>query len=133
MMNRMLGLRPAGAAGCGWACATRVDAVAAIADAAASVVPASRMLRRLTPRSSRPSYVSRGAASSITDFDMIRHSSVGGCSSDAGRPLPHQAAKTEMARRRIDRLRMARGGAIAAAVVGRAQMRAALDDLARNP
>src|SRR5262249_26442992 len=38
--------------------------------------------------------------------------------------------KSEMARGRIDRLRMARGRAIAAAVVWRAQMRAAFDDLA---
>src|SRR5262245_14891565 len=38
-----------------------------------------------------------------------------------------------MARGGIDRLRMSRSGAIAAAVIRRAQMRAALDDLAWDP
>ena len=37
-----------------------------------------------------------------------------------------------MARRGIDRLRMAGGRAIAAAIIGRAQVRAAFDDLAGN-
>jgi hypothetical protein len=42
------------------------------------------------------------------------------------------AAKSDMVRRRIDRLRMACGGPIASATVGSAWTRAALDDLARN-
>src|SRR5690349_21204596 len=42
------------------------------------------------------------------------------------------AAKSDMAGRRIDRLGMACGGAIAPAVVGRAEVRAALQDLAGN-
>ena len=38
-----------------------------------------------------------------------------------------------MAGRRVDRLGMARGRSIAAAIIRRAEMRAALDHLARNP
>src|SRR5882757_2103127 len=44
--------------------------------------------------------------------------------------IPHYAAEPEMTRRSIDRLGMPCGGPIAAAIVRRAQMRAALDDLA---
>src|SRR5215471_17129028 len=47
MIIRMLGLRPDGGVGAGCACATLTDAIPASADAAASVVPPSRMLRRL--------------------------------------------------------------------------------------
>src|ERR1700732_1573918 len=47
-------------------------------------------------------------------------------------PWSNDAAEPDVARRRVDRLRMARGRAIAAAVIRRAQMRAAFDDLARN-
>src|ERR1700754_4036090 len=46
-ITRMFGRCPAGAAGRCWACATCIDAPDPSADAAASVVPASRMLRRL--------------------------------------------------------------------------------------
>src|ERR1700692_2700698 len=42
------------------------------------------------------------------------------------------AAKADMAGRGIDRFGMACGGAVAAAIVWRAQMRTALQDLARN-
>src|SRR5690349_18611295 len=45
---------------------------------------------------------------------------------------PHDAPEAEMRDRGVDRLRHAGGGAIAAAVVGGAQMRAALGHLARN-
>src|SRR3954465_345235 len=45
---------------------------------------------------------------------------------------PDHAAKPEMAGGGVDRLGMARGGPIAPAVVRRAQMRAALDHLARD-
>ena len=45
-------------------------------------------------------------------------------------PFSDDTSKTEMARGRIHRFRMARGRAVAAAVVRRAQMRAAFDDLA---
>src|SRR5215470_1333673 len=38
-----------------------------------------------------------------------------------------------MTRRRVDRLRVARRWSVAAAIVRRAQVRAALEDLARNP
>src|SRR5882757_7977866 len=46
-ITRMLGLRPDGVGGCCWACAARVRSTALIAVAAASDVPASKMLRRL--------------------------------------------------------------------------------------
>src|SRR5690606_13039556 len=41
-------------------------------------------------------------------------------------------AEADMAGRGIDRLRMTRGGAVAPAVIRRAQMRAALENLARD-
>ena len=47
-------------------------------------------------------------------------------------PLSNDAAKSQMACGCIDILRMTRRRAVPAAVVGRAQMRAALDDLAGN-
>src|SRR6188472_3252309 len=46
--------------------------------------------------------------------------------------LPNDAAKADVARRGVDRLALAGGRAIAQAVVRRAQMRAALDHLARE-
>ena len=49
-----------------------------------------------------------------------------------GAPVSDDAPKSDVAGRRVDRLRMARGRAVAAAVVGRAEMRAALDHLSRN-
>ena len=50
----------------------------------------------------------------------------------ARRSAAHDAAEPEVAGRGVDRLRKARGRPVAAAVVGRAQVRAALDHLARN-
>src|SRR5262245_326639 len=50
-ITRMFGRCPDGAAGSCWACAVGVDAADPSADAAASVVPASRILRRLMFRS----------------------------------------------------------------------------------
>ena len=47
-------------------------------------------------------------------------------------PRPHDAAEAQVARGRVDGLRHARGGPVAAAIVRRAQVRAALHDLARN-
>src|SRR5262245_33501266 len=44
----------------------------------------------------------------------------------------HDAAEAEMARRRVDALRHARGRAIAPTVVRRAEIRTALHDLARD-
>ena len=46
---------------------------------------------------------------------------------------PNDAAEADVARRGIDRLRVTRRRTVAAAVVGRAQMRAALQDPARDP
>src|SRR5688572_12449127 len=43
------------------------------------------------------------------------------------------ASETDVTRGRVDRLRMARGRAIAAAIVRGAEMRPALDNLARDP
>src|SRR5215218_5990947 len=45
---------------------------------------------------------------------------------------PHDASKTQMAGRGVERLGVSRRRAITAAVIGRAEMRAALDDLARD-
>ena len=47
-MTRIFGLRPDGAARCCCACATFIDGADPSADEAASVVPPSRILRRLT-------------------------------------------------------------------------------------
>src|ERR1700740_2989013 len=57
---------------------------------------------------------------------------MGHCSSRRSR-LTSDATKTDMARRGVDRLRMTRSRAVAAAVIRRAQVRAALQHLARNP
>src|SRR6478672_1835612 len=45
---------------------------------------------------------------------------------------PHDATKPKMTCRCVDRFGVARGGTIAAAIVRRAQMRAAFDHLARD-
>src|SRR5262245_37378867 len=47
-------------------------------------------------------------------------------------PFTDDASKSDVARRRIDGLRMTRGGAISAAITWRAQMRAAFQHFARN-
>src|SRR6266571_1951339 len=47
-------------------------------------------------------------------------------------PWSNDAAESDVTCRRVDRLRVTRGRAVAAAVVRRAQMRAAFGDLARN-
>src|ERR1700722_3783024 len=66
-MTRMLGLPPDGAGACGCcACAARMGFAAATVDAAASVVPASRILRRL--RSPLFSF----NADRSSDLDMTR-------------------------------------------------------------
>ena len=49
-----------------------------------------------------------------------------------GKRRPHHAAEPDMAGRGIDRLGVARGGAIAAAIIRRAEMRAAFQDFARD-
>src|SRR4051812_8621417 len=48
-------------------------------------------------------------------------------------PWSCDTSKADVAGGRVDRLCVARGGSVAAAVVRRAQMRAALDHLAWNP
>src|ERR1700730_5975842 len=48
-------------------------------------------------------------------------------------PLSDHASESDVARSRIDRLGMARGRAVAATIVRCAQMRATLENLARNP
>jgi hypothetical protein len=47
--------------------------------------------------------------------------------------IPDDAAEADMARRRVDRFGMARGRAVTAAIIGRAEMRAAFQNLARDP
>src|SRR6185312_9146944 len=49
-----------------------------------------------------------------------------------GERRPRDAAEADMAGRSVDRLGVARGRAVAAAVMGGAEMRAALQDLAGN-
>src|SRR6516225_2358224 len=108
MMTRMLGRWPDGAC-CACASVVSTDAAAPNADAAAKLVVASRTLRRL---------ISRAALSFF--FSLII-----AC-------LSYDASKTNMAGGRIHRFRVARSRAVAAAVVRRAEMRAAFKDLARD-
>src|SRR6185312_4475003 len=105
MMTRMFGRCPLGAC-CARAFST--DAAAPKADTAAKLVVASRTLRRLM------------VCSVLLVFSLIIAS------------LSYDASKTNMARGRIHRLRVARGRTVAAAVARRAKMRAALEDLAGN-
>src|ERR1700761_7142788 len=123
---RMLGLRPDGAVVCGdcWACATWVRSTVLIAVAAASDVPANRMLRRLRAllsddfrgRSPDPFLVWSVTSLSLVTQDLKLH----------GGLTPLHVAKSDMACRRIDRFGMTRGRPITAAIIRRAQMRAAL-------
>ena len=102
-------------AGCAAAPAPPHRRAGASAEAAASVVPPSRMLRR-----------SRGQGFFFhrrSGFRLLMVSAF---------LFANDAAKSEMACRRIHRFRVARGRAVAAAVVRRAKVRAALDDLAGN-
>ena len=46
--------------------------------------------------------------------------------------FPPHASETDMARRGIDRLRVARGGTVALAVIRSTQVRSTLEDLARD-
>src|SRR5262245_34580427 len=117
-MTRMFGRCPDGAGCCACAWAVRTDAAAPSADAAASVVPPSRMLRRLSAASFDP----------IADFVLSLSFPVVMSPS-----FSDHTSEADVARRRIDRLGMARGRPVAAAIVGRAQVRAALEHLARNP
>src|SRR5215218_9496219 len=116
-MTIMFGLAPDGAAGrgggVGCACAT----AAPPETEAASAVPASSIRRRL--RAPSPLSISPRSSGEICLLMVC--------------PFPDDAAEADVARRRIHRLRMARGGAVAAAVARRAQVRAALDHLARDP
>src|SRR5437867_4212681 len=112
-MTRMFGLRPDGA-GCACACVTLIGAPVISADAAASVVPPSRILRRLRAFSFL-------LVSSRSFFVLILSS------------FSNDTSESDVARGRIHRFRMASGWAVTAAVVRRAQVRAAFEDLARNP
>src|SRR3954471_8838970 len=107
MMNRMLGFR------CG-ACAT---AGAAIAADIRAVAPIRAALARMCRKRDLSALVCEDARSLVM-----------GSSS-----LSDDAAEADMARRGVDRLRVTRCRTVAAAVVGRAQMRAALQHPARNP
>src|SRR5215471_2815106 len=112
MTKTMFGRWPDGA-GCACACATCTGAPAPIAAAAAaSVVPPSRTLRR--SRASLLVWTLSGVGFMIT-------------------PFTDDTAKADMACRGVDRLGMPRSGPIAAAIIWRAQVRTALEHLARNP
>src|SRR5215216_249632 len=112
---RMLGLRPPVATGAGWACAILTSWFVPRAEAAASVLPPRRMLRRLIT----PFFVV------VSDLVLSRSFVLMTCSS-------HNAAKADMARGRVDRLSMARRRTVATAIVWRTQMRAAFEHLAWN-
>src|SRR6478609_4735217 len=129
----MFGLRPeGGGACCGcWACAFCGRSTVLMAVAAAIDVPANRILRRLSALRSACftvslacplSLVSPGISIPFQCEDLLLF--------HRGRP-PH-APESEVAGRRIHRLRMARRGAISAAIIRRAEMRPAFDDLARD-
>src|SRR6516225_9864369 len=107
MMTRMLGRWPDGAC-CACASVVSTDAAAPNADAAARLVVASRTLRRLMSRAG------------LSLFSLIISY------------LSYDASKTNMAGGRIHRFRVARSRAVAAAVVRRAEMRAAFEDFAGN-
>src|SRR5262249_22321604 len=109
-ITRMLGFF-APPAGC-CACACSIARLAASVPTVASAVPASSMRRRLV-----------SLRSLAFDSSLMVRSSV----------APDDTPETDMAGGRIDRFGMARRRAIAPAVVGGAEMRAALQDLARNP
>src|SRR5215469_5024098 len=105
MMTSMFGRWPDGP-GCAWASAFSTDAAAPNADAAAMLVVASRTLRRLM------------SCALLSLFSLMI------CS------LSYDATKTNVACGRIHRFGVARRRAVTAAVVRRAEMRAAFEDLA---
>src|ERR1043165_8710778 len=122
MMTTMFGRWPVGA----WACAVWIGVALPTAETAASVVLPSRMLRRfglLLGLSSRVVCVELFSGV-FTVFSLVVFSSLSLGTQDA--------AKADVARRRVDRLRVPSGRAITAAVVRRTQMRAALEHLAGN-
>ena len=83
------------------------------AEAAASVVLASKMLRRLNAWSSKPDLSALGR-------------------SDIVAPGSDDTSKSDVTGGRVDRLRMACSRAITAAVIRRAQVRAAFEHFAWN-
>ena len=90
---------------------------------------------RPSPRDQRPSPADQASLSSVRFHGECLPSVVSGNMrhfAHGSAPLSNDAAETEVACRRVDRLRVARRRPVAAAVVRRAQMRAALDDLAGN-
>src|SRR5437868_4605410 len=110
-ITRIFGFRPdgevvvvAGAAFCLWASAAEI-----IVAIATSADEPSRIFRRL-----------RAWLSASFDGASLRSE------------FPGHTAKSDVAGRRIDRFGVACGRAVAAAIVGSAQMRAAFEDFTRN-
>src|SRR4051812_21841375 len=128
-MTRMLGLRPDGtglAAGAAFGACARASEVS-VAAATIDDVPKRRFLRSID-LSARDWLL-------FSNSLLIRYS-LGNCTSFvfvlSGKRCPHHAAEADMTGRGVDRLGVARGGAIAAAIVRRTEMRAAFQDFARD-
>src|SRR5262245_25695875 len=82
--------------------------------------------RALPPKRSAPNAVIAQAmmAAANRQHGAMRKAPSGG--------WPHHTAESDMARRSVDRMGVARGGAVTPAIARRAQMRAALQHLARD-
>src|SRR3984885_2518158 len=118
MMTTMLGFCPlAAGAGC-CASAGLVSPTAASAEVATRELPLNNRSRRFNPPPTR--LVSLSSLSGNLSL-LMAYSSCSG-----------YAPEAHMTHGRVDRLRMARRRPVAAAIIGRAQMRAALDDFAGN-
>src|SRR4030081_2080754 len=120
MMTTMFGRCPAAAgavAGC-CACAGLVSPTAESAEAATRELPLNNRSRRFNPAPVGPVHVScfSGILSLLMNW-----------------PLPGDAPEANMACGGVDWLGVTRGGTVAAAVIRSAEMRAALQHLARNP
>src|SRR6476659_43413 len=116
-MTRIFGRRAGGAGICCCACAGLSDATDARADAATSDVPLNSRSRRLRPAPS--------CGADWDDCPLLRSSCI-------AVPFSDHATKSDVAGGGIDRLRMPGCRPVAAAIVRRAQVRAAFEDFARD-
>src|SRR5580693_1371845 len=133
-MMRMFGLRPDEAAGAvvtvlGVAFSACASAPEVSVAAATRVDVPSNILRRLRALSSARAAFPRGLVSSGI-FKLLLHCENWRLFRGFG---PLHATESDVARGGIDRLGMTRRGTVAAAIIRRAEVRAALQHLARNP
>src|SRR5437762_4492772 len=94
---------------------------------------ATRRLPRLAPKRAEQGASAAPGELTIARGGLLRspfHSS--SCAQSSSFPISDHTPKPDMASGCVDRLGVPRGGTVTAAVVRRAQMRAALDDLAGN-